>query len=118
MRVAALWQQIETKNAELSIDGNSPGLQLELIRQEVTVLMEEIYRVWREEIRPGVGTMQDSDPGGRSVDRSPVESGGRLFPPHRLSGINAAGRRSRPAISAHFKPQPERGGSGQQRRRD
>jgi len=54
VRVAALWQQIETKNAELSIDGKSPGLQLELIRQEVTVLMEEIYRVWRDDIRPAL----------------------------------------------------------------
>ena len=28
VRVAGLWQQIETRNLELSIDGKSPGVQL------------------------------------------------------------------------------------------
>ncbi len=54
VRVAALWQQIETKNVELSIDGKPPGLQLELIRQEVTVLIDEIYRYWRETLVPAL----------------------------------------------------------------
>jgi polyphosphate kinase len=54
VRVAGLWQQIETKNLELSIDGRSPGLQLELIRQEVTVLTEDIYRVWRDDLAPAL----------------------------------------------------------------
>jgi polyphosphate kinase len=54
VRVAALWQQIETKNIELSIDGKSPGTQLELIRQDVTSLTEDIYRVWREELVPAL----------------------------------------------------------------
>jgi polyphosphate kinase len=54
VRVAGLWQQIETRNLELSIDGKSPGLQLELIRQEVTQLMDEIYRVWREDLVPAL----------------------------------------------------------------
>jgi polyphosphate kinase len=54
VRVAALWQQIETRNLELSIDGKSPGAQLELIRQEVTLLMDEIYRYWRESLVPAL----------------------------------------------------------------
>jgi polyphosphate kinase len=54
VRVAGLWQQIETRNLELGIDGQSPGVQLELLRQEVTVLMDEIYRVWRDEIVPAL----------------------------------------------------------------
>jgi polyphosphate kinase len=54
VRVAGLWQQIETRNLELGIDGKAPGVQLELLRQEVTVLMDDIYRVWREEIKPAL----------------------------------------------------------------
>ncbi len=32
VRVAGLWQQIETRTTEISMDGRSPGEQLELIR--------------------------------------------------------------------------------------
>ena len=34
VRVAGLWQQIETRTTEISIDGRSPLEQLELIRHE------------------------------------------------------------------------------------
>jgi polyphosphate kinase len=54
VRVAALWQQIDTKNIELSIDGKSPGAQLEVIRPEVTALMDDIYRVWRNDLVPAL----------------------------------------------------------------
>ena len=54
VRVAGLWQQIETRNLELSIDGKSPGVQLELIRQDVTALMDEIYSLWRDELKPAL----------------------------------------------------------------
>jgi len=54
VRVAGLWQQIETRNLELSIDGKSPGVQLELIRQDVTALMDEIYSLWRDELEPAL----------------------------------------------------------------
>jgi len=52
VRVAGLWQQIENRSMETNIDGRSPGEQLELIRQEVTSLTTEMYRVWREELAP------------------------------------------------------------------
>jgi polyphosphate kinase len=52
VRVAGLWQQIETRTTEISMDGKSPAEQLELIRHEVTSLMEEIYRLWREDLMP------------------------------------------------------------------
>lgn len=52
VRVAGLWQQIETRTTEISMDGKSPGEQLELIRHEVTSLMEDIYRLWREDLMP------------------------------------------------------------------
>ena len=54
VRVAGLWQQIETRTTEISMDGRSPSEQLELIRHEVTQLIEEIYRLWREELAPGL----------------------------------------------------------------
>ncbi len=52
VRVAGLWQQIETRTAEISMDGKSPSEQLELLRHEVTAIMEEIYRLWRETLMP------------------------------------------------------------------
>jgi len=54
VRVAGLWQQIETRNLELSIDGKSPGVQLELIRQDVTALMDEIYSLLRDDLTPAL----------------------------------------------------------------
>lgn len=54
VRVAGLWQQIETRTTEISMDGKSPGEQLELIRHEVTSLMEDIYKLWREELMPSL----------------------------------------------------------------
>jgi len=52
VRVANLWQQLETRTTETSIDGRSPLEQLELIRVEITNLMTEIYRLWREDLMP------------------------------------------------------------------
>ncbi|MGH9693406.1 MAG: RNA degradosome polyphosphate kinase, partial [Bryobacteraceae bacterium] len=52
VRVAGLWQQIETRTTEISIDGRSPLEQLEMIRHEITGLISEIYRLWREELKP------------------------------------------------------------------
>src|SRR5579863_895860 len=54
VRVAGLWQQIETRTTEISMDGRSPSEQLELIRHEVTSLMAEIYRLWCEQLMPAL----------------------------------------------------------------
>lgn len=52
VRVAGLWQQIETRTTEISLDGRSPADQLELIRAAVTTLVQDIYKLWREDIQP------------------------------------------------------------------
>jgi polyphosphate kinase len=54
VRVAGLWRQIETRTTEISMDGRSPSEQLELIRQEVTSISAEIYRLWLEELMPAL----------------------------------------------------------------
>src|SRR3954464_10550932 len=54
VRVAGLWQQIETRTTEISMDGKSPAEQLELIRHEVTSLTAEIYELWRDDITPAL----------------------------------------------------------------
>ena len=54
VRVAGLWQQIETRTTEISLDGRSPSEQLELIRHEVTSLTAEIYALWRDDIMPSL----------------------------------------------------------------
>ena len=52
VRVAGLWQQIETRTTEISMDGRSPGDQLALIRHEVNGIVDEIYELWREDLMP------------------------------------------------------------------
>jgi polyphosphate kinase len=54
VRVAGLWQQIETRTTEISMDGKSPSEQLELIRHEVTSLIADIYTLWREDLIPAL----------------------------------------------------------------
>src|SRR3954470_3406641 len=54
VRVAGLWQQIETRTTEISLDGRSPSEQLELIRHKVTRLTSEIYSFWRDDIMPSL----------------------------------------------------------------
>src|SRR6201996_8781629 len=54
VRVAGLWQQIETHTTEISMDGRSPGEQLELIRHEVTSIISDIHKLWREELMPAL----------------------------------------------------------------
>jgi polyphosphate kinase len=54
VRVAGLWQQIETRTTEISLDGRSPSEQLELIRHQVTNLTSEIYSLWRDELTPAL----------------------------------------------------------------
>lgn len=52
VRVAGLWQQLETRTTEISMDGRSPTEQLKLIRQEVTNIIADIYSLWRDELMP------------------------------------------------------------------
>ena len=52
IRVAGLWQQIETRTTEISMDGKSPAEQLALIRDDVTKLMADIYKIWRGDLMP------------------------------------------------------------------
>ncbi len=52
VRVAGLWQQIETRTTEISMDGRSPSEQLELIRHQVNKIMGAIYSLWRDELMP------------------------------------------------------------------
>ena len=54
VRVAGLWQQIETRTTEISMDGRAPSEQLELIRHEVTGIMTELYRLWRDDLTPAL----------------------------------------------------------------
>ena len=54
VRVAGLWQQIETRTTEISMDGRSPHEQLDLIRHQVTSITGEIYRLWNEELMPAL----------------------------------------------------------------
>jgi polyphosphate kinase len=54
VRVAGLWQQLETRTTEISMDGRSPTEQLELIRTQVTAFVSDMYKLWREELTPAL----------------------------------------------------------------
>jgi polyphosphate kinase len=54
VRVAGLWQQIESNKLEVSIDGKGPSEQLELIRQDVNRLVGDAYELYRSEILPAL----------------------------------------------------------------
>jgi polyphosphate kinase len=55
VRVAGLLQQIEGGVKELSIDGRTPGAQMEAIRAEVTSLIAEAYSTYQESLVPALG---------------------------------------------------------------
>ena len=54
VRVAGLWQQIESRNHEISKDGKGPSEVLEHIRQEVNELFESMYSLYRDHLLPGL----------------------------------------------------------------
>jgi polyphosphate kinase len=54
VRVAGLWQQIETRTTEISMDGRAPAEQLALIRHEVTNITGDIYKLWRDDLMPAL----------------------------------------------------------------
>jgi polyphosphate kinase len=54
VRVAGLWQQIESNKLEVSIDGKGPVEQLELIRQDVNRLIGDAYELYRSELLPAL----------------------------------------------------------------
>jgi polyphosphate kinase len=56
VRVAGLWQQIESNKLEVSIDGKGPSEQLELIRQDVNRLIGDAYELYRTELLPALGS--------------------------------------------------------------
>lgn len=54
VRVALLWQQIDSDKPEVSLDGKGPSEQLESIRQRVNGIMEDAYGLWRNQIQPAL----------------------------------------------------------------
>src|SRR5580693_4924764 len=54
VRVAGLWQQIESNKLEVSSDGKGPSEQLELIRQDVNRLIGDAYELYRSELLPAL----------------------------------------------------------------
>ena len=60
VRVAGLWQQIETRTTEISMDGRSPSEQLELIRHEVTSIMARNLPAMARRIDAGIARRKAS----------------------------------------------------------
>jgi polyphosphate kinase len=54
VRVAGLQQQLASGVAETAADGMLPAEQLTAISERVHAMMAEAYRLWREELRPGL----------------------------------------------------------------
>ena len=110
VRVAGLKRQIEKGVVETGPDGMTPSEQLRAIRASVIRLYRASYDTWRRELVPAL-----DNAGIRIYDYCGAERRAachrqRLFSGHHLSHADAAGIRSRPAVSAHLEPQPEPGG--------
>src|SRR4051794_32478249 len=56
VRVAGLKQQLSGNVAETPPDGLTPAEQLTAISQGAHAMVAEAYRLWREQISPGLGT--------------------------------------------------------------
>ncbi|XXF77050.1 polyphosphate kinase 1 [Myxococcaceae bacterium GXIMD 01537] len=54
VRVAGLQRQLASGVAETAADGLLPAAQLAAIGARVHALLEDAYRLWREELRPGL----------------------------------------------------------------
>jgi len=74
VRVAGLWQQIESRNHEISKDGKGPSEVLELIRQEVNELFESMYSLYRDQLLPGL-----SKSGIRLIDLAELNPAQKAF---------------------------------------
>jgi polyphosphate kinase len=74
VRVAALLQRIEDGLTDTSPDGLSPVQEARLIDEESHVLMEDQYRCWNEQLRPGL-----AEQGIRVLGLDEVEADARGF---------------------------------------
>lgn len=54
VRVAGLMQQVASGSAEVSIDGRSAALQIQLIRDKVRQIANQAHDLWRGDIRPAL----------------------------------------------------------------
>jgi polyphosphate kinase len=74
VRVAALLQRIEDGLTDSSPDGLSPAEEARLIDEESHILMEDQYRSWNEQLRPGLAQQ-----GIRVLGLDEVEGDARSF---------------------------------------
>src|SRR5207247_7012108 len=54
VRVAGIKQQIESGSVEYSVDGLTASETLRAITRRVRRMVEELYRCWRDELRPAL----------------------------------------------------------------
>lgn len=73
VRVAGLLQQLESGVETLSIDGRSPGAQLEAIREEGISLIEEAYATYQAALLPELAAAGITIAGYRSLNSSQRE---------------------------------------------
>ena len=109
VRVAGLLQQIENGVQDASIDGRQPGAQLSAIRTEVTRLIGEAYAAYREELLPSLADTRDHHHRIFLAPSQPAGAARNLLRRQHLSRAHAARFRSRPAISAYLKSEPQSG---------
>jgi polyphosphate kinase len=54
VRVAGLRQQVASSSTEVSIDGRSAALQIQLIRDKVREIANQAHDLWRQDIQPAL----------------------------------------------------------------
>ena len=116
VRMASLTAQLDAGIPEFGPDRMSPSAQLVAARREIKRLMETAHQCLEKELKPAL-----ADEGIHIVEYSELTSEAvagvqTLFRRDHFSGADAAGLRSRPAVPAHFEPEPEPGGLHRGRR--
>ena len=119
VRVAGLKQQVAAGIVERTADGMTPEDQLSAISRIVRDLARQHHHCLSHEVLPALAAHgPHAGRGHRRPRRRRPGARGWLLPGQRLSGADAARRRSRPPLPVHLQPEPvARGGAARRRRR-
>ena len=112
IRVSGLKDELEEEVDQLSLDGMTPGEQLQMIRESVIPMIAEQQRCLTEEILPQLESEGIVVASYRSLSDGREKVARCLLQGKSVSGVDAACRRSDTSVSLHLAAQFEPGPGG------
>ena len=107
VRTAGLKQQVSAGIIDTSPDGMTPAEQLAAVRRSSSRLMNDARTYLQKQLLPELDQAGIHILDYAALDRQTESQSRRVFRSGGVSRFDAAGRRSRPALSAHLQPQPQ-----------